>query len=72
MELQRTGAGAPGTKARAMLDLDSPVLDFTAISTGFGVPARRVTTTTELQEALAEAERTDGPFLIEAIVPAIA
>lgn len=72
MELKRTGAGEAGERASQMLDLGSPVIDFVSVSKGLGVPARRVETTTQLAQALAEAETTDGPFLIETIIPPIA
>src|SRR5687768_3211798 len=41
MELQRVGASAGGEKAKAMLDLHGPDLDFVALATGMGVPATR-------------------------------
>src|SRR5271169_6014795 len=44
MELHRLGAKAGGPRARRLLDLDDPVLDFVALSRGMGVPARRVET----------------------------
>ena len=52
-----------------MLDLSDPTPDFTQLSTGLGVPARRVTTAEELDRALREAYAEPGPHLIEAIVP---
>ena len=42
MELARTAAGQAGERAARMLDLSGPTPDFTAISTGLGVPAVRV------------------------------
>jgi len=80
MELARTladqtragqpGAG-PGERAARMLDLSHPTPDFTQLSTGLGVPARRVTTAEELDRALREAYAEPGPHLIEAIVPPV-
>ena len=72
IELSRVGAGPAGDRAASMLSLASPTPDFTSISRGLGVPATRVTTADELQDALREAHATPGPHLIEAIVPAIA
>ena len=74
MELARTragemGAGRAGERAARMLDLSAPTPDFTQLSTGLGVPARRVTTAEELDRALREAYAEPGPHLIEAIVP---
>jgi acetolactate synthase-1/2/3 large subunit len=54
-----------------MLDLSHPTPDFTQLSNGLGVPARRVTTAAELDRALREAYAEPGPHLIEAIVPPI-
>jgi acetolactate synthase-1/2/3 large subunit len=74
VELQRVGAeGAqePGPKARDLLDIGRPTLDFVSISQGMGVPARRVTTGEELVAALADAFDEPGPHLIEAIVPSL-
>jgi acetolactate synthase I/II/III large subunit len=66
----QTGAG-PGERAARMLDLSAPTPDFTQLSTGLGVPARRVTTAEELDRALREAYAEPGPHLIEAIVPSV-
>jgi acetolactate synthase-1/2/3 large subunit len=71
MELNRVGAEAPGPRAKAMLDLHDPVMDFTAISTGLGVPATRATTAEEFNEQLAAAFAGRGPTLIEAVVPSV-
>src|SRR5439155_8673758 len=59
LELSRVGATeAPGPKARDMLDLSRPDLDFAALATGMGVDAARATTaeefTVQLERALAE------------------
>ena len=76
MELARTladqtGAGRPGERAERMLDLSDPTPDFTQLSQGFGVPASRVTTVAELDQALRQAYAEPGPHLIEAIVPPV-
>jgi acetolactate synthase-1/2/3 large subunit len=71
MELARTVAGQAGPRAARMLDLSRPTPDFTAISTGLGVPATRVTTGEELGHALRRAYAEPGPHLIEAMVPPI-
>ncbi len=69
MELNRVGAGEPGPKAREMLDLTGPNIDFVSISKGLGVDAVRAddaeSFTRELERCLAE----PGPHLIEAPVP---
>jgi len=75
LELQRVGAQAagtaPGPRAEAMLDLDPPRMDFVALATGMGVPARRATTAEEFTAALADALAAPGPRLIEAIIPSL-
>ncbi|HEV7789365.1 MAG TPA: thiamine pyrophosphate-dependent enzyme, partial [Pseudonocardia sp.] len=75
LELQKVGAatteadGAPGPKARELLDLANPNLDFVALATGMGVPAVRATTSEEFASALANALAEPGPHLIDAVVP---
>jgi acetolactate synthase I/II/III large subunit len=71
MELARTAAGQAGERAARMLDLSGPTPDFTAISTGLGVPAVRVTTAEDLDTELRRAYAEPGPHLIEAIVPPV-
>ena len=75
VELQRVGAQAagtaPGPRAEAMLDLDPPRMDFVAMATGMGVPARRATTAEEFTVALSEALTTPGPQLIDAVIPSL-
>ncbi|CAN5581339.1 acetolactate synthase large subunit [soil metagenome] len=71
MELQRVGATAVGEKAKDMLDLTRPDLDFVALATGMGVPATRATTAEEFTAQLQAALAAKGPHVIEAIVPSI-
>jgi acetolactate synthase I/II/III large subunit len=71
MELARTAAGQAGRRASRMLDLSGPTPDFTDISTGLGVPATRVTTAEDLDQALRRGYPEPGPHLIEAIVPPV-
>jgi acetolactate synthase-1/2/3 large subunit len=67
-EFANVGAGSPGLKARDMLDIDRPDLDWVALAKGMGVPASRVEDceglTKQLQRGLAEV----GPYLIEAVL----
>ena len=69
IELERVGAGEVGPKAKAQLDLTGPVLNFTQLGQGMGVPSVRATTTEEFVRALELALTTPGPHLIEAMVP---
>ena len=71
MELDRVGAEPAGPRARRMLSLEPPALDFVALAQGMGVPATRATTSEELVDQLGRALATPGPTVIEAIVPSI-
>jgi acetolactate synthase-1/2/3 large subunit len=71
MELNRVGAGEPGPRARRMLDLRGPDIDFVSVSRGFGVPASRAETAEEFCEQLEAAIAVQGPALVEALVPSI-
>jgi acetolactate synthase-1/2/3 large subunit len=71
MELNRVGATEGGPKAKEMLDLTRPTMDFVSMAQGCGVPATRATTAEEFVEQLTEALATKGPRVIEAIVPSI-
>jgi len=71
MELARVGATAGGEKAKAMLDLTGPGLDFVSLATGMGLRATRATTAEEFVDQLRAALDADGPAVIEAIVPSI-
>ncbi len=71
MELDRVGAGAPGPRAKAQLDLSGPDLDFVAIAAGFGVPATRPESAEAFTDDLARSLAEPGPHLIEAVVPPI-
>ncbi len=70
MELDRVGAEAPGPRAKRMLDLGDPSLDFVALANAMGVPATRATTAEEFVDQLRAALATPGPSLVEAILPA--
>ena len=69
-ELGRLDGQSAGEKAKALIDLGHPDLDFVQLGTGLGVPSRRVDTGEALADALDEAIADPGPHLIEAILPA--
>jgi acetolactate synthase I/II/III large subunit len=69
MELGRVGAVATGQAARSLLDLSRPVIDFTAVAEGMGVPASRARTAAEFAAGLRRALGEPGPHLIEAVLP---
>jgi acetolactate synthase I/II/III large subunit len=69
MELGRVGAVGDGPKAKSMLDISRPDIDFVSLAKGLGIPASRPddaeSFTTELERSLS----TPGPSLIEAVIP---
>ncbi len=66
-ELHNVGA-QPGPDALSMLNLDRPHLDFVAMAQGMGVPGRRVDDVADLMQAIEDAAREPGPYLIEAML----
>ena len=71
MELDRVGAEAPGPRARDMLDLGRPDLDFVQHRPGPGPPGARAETGEQFADELARALATPGPSVVEAVVPGI-
>jgi acetolactate synthase I/II/III large subunit len=71
MELDRVGADAPGPRAREMLDLGHPSIDFVHLATGLGLHAARADTAESFAEELRRALATPGPSLVEAVVPSL-
>ncbi|HUY86490.1 MAG TPA: acetolactate synthase large subunit [Acidimicrobiales bacterium] len=71
MELNRVGAEPPGPKAKKMLDITGPSIDFVALGQSMGVPGIRVDRAEDLVKALNRAIEEPGPHLIEAMVPSI-
>ena len=69
MELQRVGAEPPGPRAKAMLDLRQPDLDFVSLASGLGVEATRATTSEEFVAQLRASLASPGPAVIEAMIP---
>ena len=67
-EMANVGVPDFGPKASALLDLSDPVPNWSAISEGMGVPARRVETVEQLDAAFSEALAEPGPRLIEVMV----
>jgi acetolactate synthase-1/2/3 large subunit len=68
VEIERTRSAAPGPRARRMLDLSGPNLDFVQLAQGHGIPASRAQTAAEFARQFANALQTPGPRLIEAIL----
>ena len=73
MEFARTGArgGTPGPKAASTLDIGGPDMDFVALARGMGVQASRASTAQQFNSQFEEAMQSQGPCLIDAIVPTV-
>jgi len=71
MELDRVGVDEPGPRAREMLDLGRPDLDFVSLARGMGLDATRATSTEEFNEQLARSLATPGPSVVEAVIPGL-
>jgi acetolactate synthase I/II/III large subunit len=71
MELGRVGATGHGEKAKEMLDLKRPDLDFVSLAKGMGLHAERATTAEEFTASLERSLGTPGPSVIEAIIPSL-
>jgi len=69
IEMNRTGAGQPGSQAAGLLSLGDPAISWVALATGMGVPAVRCETAEEFDRAFANAMAEPGPRLIEAAIP---
>ncbi len=68
MELDRVGADA-GPRAKEMLDLARPSLEFVPMAQGMGLHAARAETAEQFADELAKALATPGPSVVEAMIP---
>jgi acetolactate synthase I/II/III large subunit len=64
-EYANMGAGAPGERALAMIDIDRPRIDWLAMAKSMGVPAVSVETAEAFHQAMANSMNESGPCLIE-------
>ena len=71
MELDRVGVDQPGPRARDMLDIGRPDIDFVHLATGLGLHAARAETSEQFNDELARALATPGPSVVEAVVPGL-
>lgn len=69
IELARSGITSLGHNARALMELQEPVIDWVAIARGFGVPGVRVNSAENLAKELGKALAEPGPHLIEMVLP---
>jgi acetolactate synthase-1/2/3 large subunit len=67
-ELMRSGVAEPGRNALSLTDLSQPVLDWTSLARGMGVPAVSVNTAEGLVDAFRRCIGESGPGLIEAVL----
>lgn len=67
-ELKNVGAGEPGRKARDMLEIGRPDLDWVDIARAQGVPGARAENLDVLARELDAALREPGPRLIEIVL----
>ena len=71
LEYQRVGASGMGAKARSMLHIGNPDIDFVALAQSLGVAATRAHDTVEFTAQFTEAMAARGPRLIETMMPAL-
>jgi acetolactate synthase-1/2/3 large subunit len=71
MELDRVGVDSPGPRARSMLDLDGPPIDFVHLARGLGLRASSAETAEEFAEQLARSLAEPGPSVVEAVIPTL-
>lgn len=67
-ELMRAGVAEPGPKALSLVELSPPVLQWTDLAKGMGVPSASVATADALVRALRQSLAEPGPMLIEAVL----
>ena len=67
-EMRNVGVPEFGDKARALLDLDNPAIDFVGLATSLGVPATSASTMDELAAQVDAAIATTGPAVIEVLL----
>lgn len=64
-EYANMGAGVPGERALAMIDIDKPRIDWLAMAKSMGVPAVAVESAESFYQAMNNSIREPGPLLIE-------
>ena len=67
-EFDNVGAGRPGQKAKDMLEIGRPDLDWVALATGMGVSAGRAVDCESLCKQLQRGLTEPGPYLIEVVL----
>jgi acetolactate synthase-1/2/3 large subunit len=64
-EYANMGAGVPGERALAMIDIDRPRIDWLAMAASMGVPGKAVESAEDFSRAMIASVDTPGPRLIE-------
>lgn len=64
-EYANMGAGTPGERALAMINIDKPRIDWLAMAKSMGVPAVAVDSAEAFHKAMTDSVREPGPTLIE-------
>jgi acetolactate synthase-1/2/3 large subunit len=67
-QLADVGAANPGPRARDMLTLDRPAIDFVTMARGMGVPGGQAHDLEELTKRLTHAMSQRGPYLIDVVM----
>ncbi len=67
-EYSGLGIGDPGKRAKELLEIGRPELDWSLLAKGMGVPATRVESMEDFVKALHDGLESDGPRLIEIVL----
>lgn len=67
-EMRKVGVQEIGARARQMLSLDAPVIDWVSLARGMGVGAAQAATVENFRTAWEGALGKRGPFLVEAVI----
>jgi len=67
-EMSNLGFDNPGPRARDMLTLDNPTINWPQLANSMGVEAGRAETAEDLAKLMKAALNQKGPFLIEALL----
>jgi acetolactate synthase-1/2/3 large subunit len=71
LEYMRVGAKGMGDKARGMMHIGKPDIDFVTLAQSMGVNAVRAASSEEFTAAFGRAMATPGPHLIETMMPSM-
>ncbi len=69
IEMERVGVTNPTEKARSLLDLSNPTIDWVQLAQGMGMSAHRAETVSDFDQQFEHAMQHRGPCLIEVILP---